>query len=120
MKNSSKKFTFLVILGLLFCPHLSLADAGGSCHFHGKKEATEETIISCSVHHLNRLAKKGSIDSSWASLSHESIEKVSNPKGKQEWRVVYKHPSQTDENKKKLFLFFSIIGNFVAANHTGK
>jgi hypothetical protein len=45
---------------------------------------------------------------------------VTNPKGKQEWQVVFSNPTASDETKKKLFMFFTLNGNFVAANHTGK
>ena len=96
------------------------ADAGGKCHFHGKKEATEETIIRCAEYHRGRLSKKGSIETTWNALAHESIEKVVGPKGKQEWRVVFTQPTPTDEAKKKLYMFFALNGNFLAANHTGK
>lgn len=115
-----KKILLLTTSVVLFCPSLSFADPGSSCHFHGKKEASEETILRCSGYHRNRLAKKGSIDSSWTSLNHESLEKVTSPKGKTEWRVVFNQPSHSDETKKKLFMFFSLNGNFIAANHTGK
>jgi hypothetical protein len=45
---------------------------------------------------------------------------VKNPKGKEEWQVVFNNPSASDDAKKKLFMFFSLNGNFVAANHSGK
>ena len=98
----------------------AFADAGGACHFHGRKEASEETVIRCSAHHRTRLSSKGKIDALWVNLSHESITKVTNPKGKQEWQVVFSIPTASDETKKKLFMFFTLNGNFVAANHTGK
>ncbi|MEN9811093.1 MAG: hypothetical protein RLZZ488_2660 [Pseudomonadota bacterium] len=98
----------------------AFADAGGACHFHGRKEASEETVIRCSAHHRTRLSSKGKIDALWVNLSHESITKVTNPKGKQEWQVVFSNPTASDETKKKLFMFFTLNGNFVAANHTGK
>lgn len=120
MKFSVKYIFLLLVSAALYFPRTGLADAGDSCHFHGKKEATEETIIRCSLHHRKRLAKKGAVDSSWTTLSHDSIEKVKNPKGRQEWKITFTHPSQTDDSKRKLFIFFSHIGNFVAANHTGK
>ena len=104
----------------IFPQQMAHADAGSSCHFHGRKEAGEETLIRCAAYHRNRLAKKGTIDSTWTALNHESIDKVNNTKGKPEWRVVFANTAQSDETKKKLFMFFSLNGNFIAANHTGK
>ena len=104
----------------LLSQSVAMADVGGSCHFHGRKEATEDTIIRCAAYHRHRLAKKGTIDSVWTSLNHDSLDKVTSPKGRPEWRVIYTHSAATDESKKKLFMFFSLNGNFVAANHTGK
>ncbi|MBM3383350.1 MAG: hypothetical protein FJY29_13075 [Betaproteobacteria bacterium] len=98
--------TFAILQLFLFSNSVAMADAGGSCHFHGRKEANEETIIRCAAHHRNRLAKKGTIDSLWTSLNHETLDKVTSPKGKPEWRIVYAHPAATDESKKKLFMFF--------------
>lgn len=99
---------------------VAMGDANGACHFHGRKEASEEVLIRCSSYHRSRLAKKGALDSTWTALSHESIEKVTNPKGKSEWRIVFTNPTPLDANKNKLFMFFSLNGNFIAANHSGK
>lgn len=44
---------------------------------------------------------------------------VDGKKGK-EWRVVYKNPSVTEKAKGQLFMFFTPVGNFIAANHTGQ
>lgn len=117
-----KTTAFFTVLLIAFAPlnEEARADAGGKCHFHGKKEASEETIIRCAEYHRERLSKKGSIDKIWTSLTHESVEKVVGPKGKQEWRVVFTQPTPTDDAKKKLYMFFALNGNFLAANHTGK
>ncbi|MEN9529582.1 MAG: hypothetical protein RI932_1455 [Pseudomonadota bacterium] len=121
MSNFLLNILIFAVLNFFLASHsVAIADAGGSCHFHGRKEANEETIIRCAAYHRNRLAKKGTIDSIWTSLNHESLDKVTSPKGRPEWRVVYTHSAATDESKKKLFMFFSLNGNFVAANHTGK
>ncbi|MEY3902352.1 MAG: hypothetical protein RL189_1658 [Pseudomonadota bacterium] len=121
--NRTGALFFTAVAGWTLAPlhsTVAFADAGGSCHFHGRKEATEETVIRCSAHHRTRLSSKGKIDASWVNLSHESITKVTNPKGKQEWQVVFSNPTSSDDAKKKLFMFFALNGNFLAANHTGK
>jgi hypothetical protein len=97
----------------------AFADAGGNCHFHGKKEASEETIMRCSQFHRERLAKKGAIDASWNTIKHDSLKKVAGQKGREEWQIIFSDPAAADITKKKLFLFFTLNGNFLAANHTG-
>lgn len=52
-------------------------------------------------------------------MKYESISLVDGRKGK-EWRVVYKNPGIADKTKASLFMFFTPVGNFIAANHTGQ
>ena len=44
---------------------------------------------------------------------------IDGKKGK-EWRVTYKNLGATDKAKANLFMFFTPVGNFIAANHTGQ
>ena len=44
---------------------------------------------------------------------------VDGKKGR-EWRVVYRSAAVTDKEKTSLFMFFTPVGNFIAANHTGQ
>jgi hypothetical protein len=44
---------------------------------------------------------------------------IEGKKGK-EWRVTYKNPAAPDRAKASLFMFFTPVGNFIAANHTGQ
>jgi len=111
-------------LGFLFSnpfPSLDQACAGegGTCHFHGNSPATQEVVIDCAAKRKTKLVSSGKIDSFWAGLTHEKIELVDGKKGK-EWRITYKDPNAKDKTKETLFLFFSLSGNFIAANFTGK
>ena len=108
--------------GLAFTLTLStsvMAGPGDGCHFHGSKPAAEAVVIKCADQRKERLVKGGKLEASWATVKHESISMIDGQKGK-EWRVAYKNPGATDKAKASLFMFFTPVGNFIAANHTGQ
>ncbi len=37
-----------------------------------------------------------------------------------EWKLTFKNPNASDANKKNLYLFYTLPGNFIAANFTGQ
>jgi hypothetical protein len=115
-----KKFLTLLMVAVSFTTtNIALADEAGSCHFHGKKIAKEETVSNCAADRKELLIMDGKIDPSWTAVEQEKIELVDGKKGK-EWLVTFVNPAATDKAKAKLYLFFTAPGNFVAANFTGK
>ena len=92
---------------------------GDGCHFHGSKSAADSVVAKCADQRKELLVKNGKIDGSWGSIKYESISMIDGQKGK-EWRVVYKNPAATDKAKTSLYMFFTPVGNFIAANHTGQ
>lgn len=114
------KVPLTVVLMLLPCLQgVVLADPGGGCHFHGSKVATESVVIRCADQRKGSLVKAGKIEGIWTTIRHESISMVDGKKGR-EWRVVYRSAAVTDKEKTSLFMFFTPVGNFIAANHTGQ
>lgn len=97
----------------------AVADKGGSCHFHGTKPASQETILGCAMHRKDALAAAGKIDPSWKTVSDGKVEQVDARKGK-EWKVTFRNPRVTDAAKQTLYVFLSLPGNVLAANFTGK
>ncbi len=97
-----------------------LASGDGECHFHGNKPAVEATVLTCAEMHKGRLIKKGTIDATWATIKHETIQQVENKSGKTEWKVAFKDAFAKDKTKESLYMFFSLPGNFLASNFTGK
>ena len=63
--------------------------------------------------------KSGKLDQSWQALQHNKLEQVDGKKGK-EWKVTFRDPAATNKAKETLYLFFTLPGNFIAANFTGK
>jgi hypothetical protein len=95
------------------------ADPGGSCHFHGKKPATEATVNGCALQRKDNLVKTGKLDAVWSDVKPASIEAVDGKKGK-EWKVTFKDAAAKDKSKETLYMFFTLPGNFIAANFTGQ
>jgi len=114
--------SILLSAALLALPAFSpvaLADVGGSCHFHGKKPATEAVVTDCANQRRAALVKSGKLESSWQAAKLEKLELVDGKKGK-EWKVAFSNPAATDKSKQTLYIFFSHPGNFIAANFTGQ
>ena len=116
MKNALAGICFVTSLGLSTA---ALAGPGDGCHFHGSKPAAESVVIKCADQRKESLVKRGKLDVSWGSVKHESIGMIDGKKGK-EWRVIYKNPAAADKTKTNLYMFFTPVGNFIAANHTGQ
>lgn len=114
-----KRFLLAALLALpTALPTLALADPGGNCHFHGKKTASQATIVQCADQRKATLIDAGRLEKSWTGTAQSSVDLVDGKKGK-EWRIIYQNPAATDSAKSSLYLFFTPPGNFIAANHTG-
>jgi hypothetical protein len=97
----------------------ALADKGGACHFHGSKPAAESLVIGCADARRDALVKSGKLHTSWSSVKHEKIEQIDGKKGK-EWKLSYKNAASPEKDKQGLYMFYTLPGNFIAANHSGK
>lgn len=108
---------FVAALSLSFTAQ---AGADASCHFHGNKPAAETAVIQCATQYKNKLVEGGKLEKSWQAIS--KVDKMEQVDGKRsrEWKLSFKNPAATDTTKDTLFLFYSLPGNFIAANHTGQ
>lgn len=116
-----KKFLITVMIaasGLSLSSSVS-ADPAGSCHFHGNKPAEPDTVSRCAWERKEMLVEKARIDSSWETIEQDRLEQVEGKKGK-EWLVTFKNPNARDKAQETLYMFFTLTGNFIAANFTGK
>ena len=73
----------------------------------------------CAQQRKDALVKSGKLDAAWSALKPEKIEAVEGKKG-QEWKVTFKDASAKDKTKATLYMFFTLPGNFIAANFTGQ
>jgi hypothetical protein len=96
-----------------------VAGTAGACHFHGPRPAAQAIVLNCALQRRDTLVKAGKLDASWQTLTHEKIEAVNGPK-EGEWKVTFHNPGVQDKSKETLYLFFTLPGNFIAANFTGQ
>ena len=113
------KTILTVVLTLMIISPLAMAGKGSSCHFHGSKKAEKSTIEQCGIERKNLYLKNGTLDTSWSNIEPSVIEIVDGAKGK-EWRLRFDNPNAPDSSKRSLYMFFSLPGNFIAANYSGK
>jgi hypothetical protein len=95
------------------------ADEGGSCHFHGSKPATPETVAGCATQRKAQLVKQGKLDATWSAAKAGAPEQVDGKKGR-EWKLSFQNPAAPDQSKQTLYMFYTLPGNFIAANFTGQ
>lgn len=113
------------ILATAFVAALSLssaaqAGADASCHFHGSKPAAETAVLQCATQYKDKLVEGGKLEKSWQAVTKvDKMEQVDGKRSK-EWKLSFKNPTAADKTKDTLFLFYSLPGNFIAANHTGQ
>jgi hypothetical protein len=73
----------------------------------------------CADARRDALVKAGKLHACWSGINSEKIEQVDGKKGK-EWKLSDNNPSSPEKDKQSLYMFYSLPGNFIAANHTGQ
>ena len=116
MKNLISIATLLATLS--FAP-AAFASGGGNCHFHGNAPAKESVVVGCAREQINKLVADAKIEMSWKTATLDKAETVEG-KNMKEWKLTFKNPAALEANKKTLYVFFTLTGNFIAANFTGR
>ena len=115
-----KKFVSIAtLIATLAITPVAFAGGGGSCHFHGNSPIKETTLVGCASEYKDGLASNGKIDPSWKGVKLDKAEPVEGKKMK-EWKFTFKNPAEKDATKQTLYMFYTLTGNFIAANFTGK
>lgn len=107
-------FTFFGLTGTS-----AFAAGAGNCHFHGHAPIKETVIVGCANERKDALADSGKIDAAWKVVKLDKAEKVEGQSMK-EWKLTFKNPAEKDATKQTLYMFYTLTGNFIAANFTGK
>ncbi len=91
----------------------------GHGHSHEKKPISKENLTIRANKQIEHLVKIGKIDKSWTQIKVSEIkeEVFSN---KKEWLLIYSNKEISDTSKQNLYLFYTLGGRYIAANHTGK
>jgi hypothetical protein len=115
-----KKFVSIATLVATFAfTPAAFAGSGGGCHFHGHAPIKESILTGCANAQKDALISKGKIDASWKAVTLDKAETVEG-KSMKEWKFTFKNPSEKDASKQTLYLFYTLTGNFIGANFTGK
>lgn len=87
-------------------------------HPHGGHRISEVKTFEIAKLHIKRLIKAKKLPETWESATYvKSDEKKFS--GKSEWVVTFDN-EKGETDKKKLFIFLKLTGEFIAANFTGK
>ncbi len=97
----------------------ALAGGGGACHFHGNAPVKEPIVTGCAHQQKDALINGGKIDATWKTVKLDKAETIEG-KSMKEWKFTFKNPAEKDASKQTLYMFYTLTGNFVAANFTGK
>ncbi len=114
MKNLAT--TLLLSFVLFAAPVMA---GSGHDHGHSHEPISSKEAISKATKKVQQLANAGKIDSSWSKIKAASAEQKEYSKVL-EWVVTFKNDKVSDSSKQTLYLFFSLDGNYIAANYTGK
>ncbi|MBL4782649.1 MAG: hypothetical protein JKX92_10440 [Porticoccaceae bacterium] len=92
----------------------------GSAHGHEHKSTpvSHEVIEKNAGAIIASLIKRGKIDQSWTASTPNSMnQKEFN--GRPEWVVTYTNKNIPQSEKQTLYVFLTLSGQYIAANHTG-
>ena len=94
---------------------------GGHDHGHGHSHSpvNQVTANSKATKIIASFIKQKTLDNSWASTTVSSSEKKMF-NGRQEWVVSFVNETVADAKKRKLYIFLTLSGDYIAANYTGK
>ena len=110
--------TALVLSSLLFGAPVIAGSGHDHGHSHAQAPVNKETAEENAGKAIASFVVSGKIDKSWASITASSSEKK-NFNGRSEWIVIFVNEKITDTAKQKLYVFLTLSGEYIAANHTG-
>ena len=99
----------------------SLAAVAGAGHDHGHSHdpVSQNQVEVVAINSVANLVDKGKIDKSWKTIGVMKSEKKKFGKST-EWVVSFKNKDISDASKQTLYIFLSLGGGYIAANHTGE
>ncbi len=107
----------LCTLSLVSAPVFS--SPGGPGHSHATGPISAEAAQEKATQHVAGLVTKGKIESSWNGIKPTKAYEKKFEKGP-EWVVEFVNSAATDKTKQTLYVFYTLDGNYLAANFTGK
>jgi hypothetical protein len=109
-----------LVFGLVLSIFSFAANAGsGHSHSHSSEPVTEAQATQIATDSVRQLAVKGKLESSWARVKAAGVEQKTYG-SKKEWVVVFNNGAVSDGSKRKLYVFLTLTGEYLAANFTGE
>ena len=98
----------------------SVSTMAGSDHDHGHSHTpvNQEKASENATQIVVALVKRNKLDKGWASITPSTVEKKT-IKGNPEWMAVFVNENISDITKRKLYVFMTLGGEYIAANFTG-
>lgn len=109
----------VALTAALFSSSSAFAGGDGGCHFHGDAPAKDTVVVGCATEYKDALVASGKLEPSWQAVKADKAE-VGDGKSAKEWRVTFNNPAAKEAGKKTLYMFFSLPGNLIGANFSGK
>lgn len=105
---------------ILLCSALfALPAFGGPGHGHSHGPVSSEVASEKATEKLAQFVEAGKIDATWADVKPTSVEQKKYPQGL-EWMITFNNDKVSDVTKKTVYMFFSLDGQYIATNYTGK
>jgi len=112
--------TLLLGFFLGLAPFMVMAGSGHDHdHGHAHGPVDQDTAILKATKILESLVTKNVIEQSWKTIKLSSIEKKVF-KDDTEWVASFENNKIADVKKRKLYIFLTLGGDYIAANYTGK
>ena len=117
------RLTILLFGFILSVSALSVMAGSGHDHDHGHSHSytpvSQEKASANATKIVAALVNRNKLDKSWVSIAASSVDKITiqdNP----EWVVVFVNDKIADTEKRKLYVFLTLGGDYIAANYTGE
>jgi hypothetical protein len=109
--------TVILSLTLILFPMFAFAGTG---HDHGapREPVNQQQAEQTASQIVKTFVGKGIIEKSWSSTTVEKAEQKQFGDS-MEWVVSYKNEAATDPEKRTLYIFMTLSGEYLAANYTG-
>ena len=115
-----KNLTIAIMTAVLFmaAPFINSAYAHGSSGSHSHESVTQQAAAERANQMLVSLIDKKKLPESWRTVKVSTVQQKWFY-GRKEWEAMYINSTVADKNKQRVFIFLTLQGEYVAANHTG-
>ena len=115
-----RNLIYMLLLSVLFFATPAVAGPGpGPGHGHSHGSISGKDAMSKAAKEVQRLVKAGKIDGSWSKINAADAEQKEYGNGP-EWVVTFRNDQAGDTEEQMLYIFFTLDGNYIAANYTGE